>query len=325
MRMNSVLKSALILIGLLAFAGQGHTQSYPNRLVRIIVPYSAGGLTDVVARLVAEELQAALKQPFIVENQPGAAGQIGHKEVIKSGNDGYTLLSSASGPLSTMPHTRVDLGYDPIRAFAPIKLIGISELVLVVNPKVKANTVAELVKEAKGLGGKMTYGSWGEGSPSHLVAEMFRDASGAPILHVPYKGSAPAINDLLGGHIDMLFEAVSSVLPHIRAGKLKPIALTTAERSKVLPELPTMIEAGYPTVIIFTWYGLLAPAGTPPEIVNTLSKVLDESLAKKSFQDKLLTQGVIAKGGTPEEFGKFLRTQLEKMGKAVKAAGIKPQ
>lgn len=325
MRMHCAVRFAVILVGLLALAGPVQAQPYPNRPVKIIVPYVAGGTTDIVARLAAEELQAALKQPFVVENRPGAVGVIAHKEVIRAGNDGYTLLVSASGPLTIMPHTQLELGYDPIRAFTPIKLVASSPLVLVVNPKVKAGTVADLVKEAKGMGGKMTYGSWGEGSPSHLVAEMFREASGAPIVHVPYKGSSQAITDLLGGHIDMLFEVLFVALPHIHAGKFRAIALTSSGRSNLLADIPTMTEAGYPEMVYSSWFALLAPAGTPSEIVNTLSRILDESLAKKSVQEKLLAQGAIVEGGTPERFGDFMRLQYEKMGKAVKAAGIKPQ
>lgn len=325
MRITSVPRYALILLGLLAFAGQAHAQPYPNRPIRILVPYVAGGTTDLIARLVAEELQAALKQPFIVENRPGAVGLVAHREVIKAANDGYTLMVSGSGPLSIMPHTQANLGYDPARAFTPIKLISNSPMVLVVHPKVKANTVAELVKEAKEQGGKMTYGSWGEGSPAHLAAELFREASGVPAVHVPFKGSSQAIANLLGGHIDMLFEVLFVALPQIQAGKFKAIATTTAERSKLLPQTPTMAEAGYTQIVMTTWAALVAPPGTPPEIVNKLSAVLDESLAKKSFQEKLLAQGAFAEGGTPEKFGEYLRLQLDKMGTAVKAAGIKPQ
>lgn len=325
MRVRFVLKFALILLGLLSYPAAAQAQPYPNRTVKIMVPYVAGGTTDLIARLVAEELQGALKQAFIVENRPGAAGVVAHKEVVKSGNDGYTLLFSPTGPLAIMPHAQSGLGYDPLHAFAPIKLIASSPLVLLVNPKVKANTVAELVSEAKEMGGRMTYGSWGDGSIAHLATEMFKSVSGAPLVHVPYKGSGQAMTDLLGGHIDMGFEVLFVALPHIQAGRLKAIALTTTQRSELRPEIPTMTEGGYATMVIAPWFGLLAPAGTPAEIVNTLSRVLDESLAKKSFQEKLLAQGAIVEGGSPEKFADYFQAEYRKWGNAARTAGLKPQ
>jgi tripartite-type tricarboxylate transporter receptor subunit TctC len=305
--------------------GLVHAQSYPNRPVRILVPYVAGGTTDLVARLVAEELQTALKQPFIVENRPGAVGLIAHRELLAANNDGYTLMVSGSGPMAIMPHTQANVGYDPARAFTPVKLISSSPMVLAVNPKVKANTIPELIAEAKAMNGKMSYGSWGDGSPSHLVAEMFRDSTGLPAVHVPFKGSSQAISNLLGGHIDMLFEVIFVALPHISAGKFKPLAMTTPERSKLLPETPTLVESGYPSLVMTTWAAMVGPPGMSPETVRTLSRAIDDALAKKSFQDKLIAQGAFAEGGSPEKFGEFLKMQLDLMGKAVKAAGIKPQ
>ena len=314
-----------LLLAALVTSGLSQAQPYPNKPVKILVPYVAGGTTDLVARQVAEELQLALKQPFVVENRPGAVGLIAHREVLAASNDGYTLLVSGSGPMSIMPHTKADLGYEPARAFTPIKLISSSPMVLVVHPKVKANNVAELVAEAKGMNGKMTYGSWGDGSPAHLVAEMFREATGVPAVHVPFKGSSQAITNLLGGHIDMLFEVIFVALPHINSGKFKPIAMTTPERSALLPQTPTLAESGYPNLVMTTWAAMVGPPGMPPEVVATLSKALDEALAKKSFQEKLLAQGAFAEGGSPEKFADFLKTQLDLMGKAARAAGIKPQ
>jgi tripartite-type tricarboxylate transporter receptor subunit TctC len=316
---------ASLLAGVLAAAGLAQAQSYPSKPVRILVPYAAGGTTDLVARQVAEELQSALKQPFIVENRPGAVGLIAHRELLAASNDGYTLLVSGSGPMSIMPHTKADLGYDPARAFTPIKLISSSPMVLVVHPKVKASTVPELIAEAKSMNGKMTYGSWGDGSPAHLVAEMFREATGVSAVHVPFKGSSQAITNLLGGHIDMLFEVIFVALPHITSGKFKPIAMTTPERTHLLPQTPTLAESGYPNLVMTTWAAMVGPPGMSPEIVATLSKAIDDALAKKSFQEKLLAQGAFAEGGSPEKFSEFLKKQLDLMGKAARAAGIKPQ
>lgn len=324
MRFATAPRFVLVGAALLLLAGLGHAQDYPNRTVKILIPYPAGGTTDLVARLVAEELHAALKQPFIVENRPGAVGLTAHRELLNSPNDGYTLLLSGSGPLAIMPHTKANLGYDPYTAFTPIKLISSSPMVLVVNPRVKANTVPDLIREAREQGGKMTYGSWGDGSPAHLAAEMFREATGIEAVHVPFKGSSQAISNLLGGHIDMLFEVIFVALPHINSGKFKPIAMTTPERTKLLPETPTMSEAGYPQIVMTTWAAMVGPPGMRRETVNTLSRTIDEALAKKTVQEKLLSQGAFPEGGSPEKLAEFLRVQLDRMGKAVKAAGIKP-
>jgi tripartite-type tricarboxylate transporter receptor subunit TctC len=321
----AVPRFVMMLVGLFAIAGAAYAGPYPDHPVKILVPYAAGGTTDLVARLVAQELQVALKQPFVVENRPGAVGLIAHREILRSSNDGYTLMVSGSGPLSIMPHLHANLGYDPAHAFTPIKLISSSPMVLVVNPQVKANTVAELVQEAKNEGGKMSYGSWGAGSPSHLAAEIFRADAGFPAIHVPFKGSSEAIANLLGGHIDMLFEVIFVALPEIKAGKFKAIAITTPERSAFLPDTPTMVESGYPKMVLTTWAAMVGPPGMSPQIADTLSKVLDKSLAKKSFQEKLLAQGALAEGGSPQRLSEFLGAQLDLMGKAVNLAGIKPQ
>ena len=315
----------LMLAGLLCWIAHAHAQSYPSRPVKILVPYSAGGTTDLVARLMAEELQQALRQPFIVENKPGAVGLLAHNELLNSPADGYTLLVSGSGPLSIMPHTRANLPYDPAKGFTPVKLISSSPMVLVVHPKVRATTIPELLNEAKSRQGSMTYGSWGDGSPAHLAAEMFREATGLAAVHVPFKGSSQAISNLLGGHIDMLFEVIFVALPHIQSGKFRPIATTTPERTNLLPDTPTLVELGYRQMVMTTWAAMMAPPNTPRDVVDTLSRALDQALAKQSVKEKLLAQGAIAEGGSPERMGEFLRTQLDNMGKAVKAAGIKPQ
>ncbi len=314
----------VLLLGLLVFSDFTYS-SYPTQAVRIIVPYSPGGATDIAARLVAGELQAQLGQPFIVENRPGAVGLIAHREVLRAKNDGYTLLVSGSGPLSIMPFTKADVGYDPASAFTPIKLISSSPMILVVNPQhVKASTVGELVRGAKKGGGVMSYGSWGTGSPSHLATEMFKDFAGFPATHIPYKGSADSTASLLGGHVDMSFETVLVALRQITAGKLKALAVTTSERLPLLPGVPTMTEAGFPLVMT-TWAAMVGPPGMPPDVVNILSNALDKALAKKDVQEKFLEQGGFVEGGSPEKYAEFLKSQLNLIAKAVKAAGITPQ
>jgi tripartite-type tricarboxylate transporter receptor subunit TctC len=304
-------------------AGSANAQTYPDRAVQIIVPYAPGGTTDGAARIIAQQLQASLKESFIVENKPGGSGVIGHRIVAGAKNDGYTLLFSAAGPLALVPHTKANLGYDPL-GFVPIKLVASSPLVLVVNPKnVKAKTVDELIKEAKTS--KLTYGSWGYGTPSHVAGEMFTAATKTTINHIPYKGSAQAMSDLLGGHIDMVFEVLFVALPHIKSGELRALAVTSPTRSKLLPEIPTMTEAGLKEVNPTTWFGLLAPAGTPQPVINTLSKAIDGALADEKVRNSLDHQGATVEGGTPGDFDKFLRSEYDKWGKAVAAAGIKPE
>jgi tripartite-type tricarboxylate transporter receptor subunit TctC len=307
-------------------AGAAPAQSYPDKPVRIVVPYAAGGSTDSTARLLAKGLQEALGQTFIVDNRPGAGGIIGQEAVAKAAPDGYTLLLSAAGPLTVTPHSYAKLPYDPIKSFEPIKLVASSPLVLLVNPdRVKATSVQELIEEAKAHKGELTYGSFGNGSAAHLAGEMFKAAAGVDIVHVPYKGSAPALTDLLGGQIDMMFDVLVTGLPHIKAGKLRALAVTGAKRSKLLPDVPTMQEAGVKDYSAATWFGLLAPAGAGPEIVDLLSKASDKVIADKQFRQALASQGAEVEGGTPQEFGSFLRAELEKWGKAAKLAGIQPE
>jgi len=321
MRLRVLAALTCAAAALLPSAGYG--QAYPSKTVRVVVPYAAGGSTDSTARLVAKELQEALGQPFVVDNRPGAGGTIGHDLVAKAAADGYTLLFSAAGPLTVTPHAYAKLPYDPIASFEPIKLVASSPLVLLVNPSVKATTVEELVKEAKSK--PMTYGSFGNGSAAHLAGEMFKAAVKVDVTHVPYRGSAPALTDLLGGQIDMMFDVLVTGLPHVQANKLRAIAVTSPKRSDLLPEVPTMQEAGVKDYDAATWFGLLAPAGTSKEVIGILSKAVDEALAKRDVRKALASQGAVAEGGTPEEFAAYLRSELEKWGKAAKLAGIQPE
>lgn len=300
-------------------------QSYPQKPTRIIVPYAAGGSTDSTARLVAKELSDELGQPFFIENKPGAGGLVGHEMVSKAAADGSTLLFSAAGPLTVAPHTYPKLSYKPVDDFVPVKLISISPMLLVVNPRVPAKNVRELIAFAKENPGKLNYASYGYGTVSHLVGEMFKLREQLDIVHVPFKGSAPALTGLIGGDVDMMFDVLVTALPQVQGGNLRALAVTSDKRSTLAPDIPTMLEAGVPNFEARAWFGLLAPAGTPPAIIERLSSALDASLAKPEFRAILAAQGAEVAGGTPEQFGSFFRAEFDKFGTIVKDAGLKIQ
>jgi tripartite-type tricarboxylate transporter receptor subunit TctC len=299
--------------------------SYPQKPVRIIVPYAAGGSTDAIARLVAKELTDELGQAFYIENRPGAGGVIAHDVVSKAPPEGSILLFSAAGPLTVTPHTYPKLPYNPVDDFVPVKLIATAPLLLIVNPKVPAKTVRELIDLAKQQPGKMSYGSFGFGSASHLAGEMFKLRQQLDILHVPFKGSAPALTGLLGGEVDMMFDVLITALPQVQSGNLRALAITSDKRSSLAPEIPTLTEAGVTNVEASTWFGLLARAGTPPAVIERLSSALDKSLAKPEFRDVLTLQGAEVAGGTPEQFNTFFRAEFDKWGAVAKDANLKMQ
>lgn len=318
-------RAILALAALLALVPASRASDpYPVRPVRIIVPYSAGGSTDSTARLVAETLRESFGQPFIVENRVGAGGILGHEAVAKAHPDGYTLLFSAAGPLTITPHANAQLSYDPMEAFSPIKYVARSPLVLLTKRDLPAKSVTDLVATSKSIANGLSYGSFGNGSASHLAAEMFRAASGAKIVHVPYRGSAPALNDLLSGNLDMMFDVLITGLPHIEAGTMKALAVTGQTRSDLLANVPTMAEAGVPGYEAYTWFGLLAPAKTPNDVIQRLSQALDVGMAKPEFRASLRKQGADIAGGTPEEFGRFMRAEYAKWGKVAAEAGVRP-
>lgn len=308
---------------LLLNSGFAAAQNYPDKAVRVIVPYSSGGSTDSTARLVAQALSAKLGQQFVVDNRPGAGGALGHELAARAAPDGYTLVFSAAGPLTVTPHTLAKLGYDPINAFEPIKLVASAPLVLEVRPSLPARTVAELIALAKSKPGKLTYASFGNGSAAHLAGEMFKSAAGIDIVHVPYKGSAPALTDLLGGQVDMMFDVVVSSLPHIEAGKLRPLGITSTTRLDLLPKVPTMAEAGVKEFEAGTWFGLLAPANTDRQVIARLSAAMDDVLQQPELRKTLAGQGAVVRGGTSEDFRKFFLSEYSRWGKVVKAAGVK--
>jgi len=316
-RRNLALAALALVVATGAFA-----QGYPDKPVKLIVPYAAGGSTDATARLLAKSLTERLGQPVVVENRAGAGGAIGHEFVAKAPADGYTLLFSAAGPLTVTPHTYPKLGYDPVNGLEPITLVATQPLLLVANPALQIASVGDLVREAKARPGKLTYASFGNGSAAHLAGEYFKSLAGVDMVHVPYKGSGPALVDLVAGQIDVMFDVFSTSAPLVKAGKLRAIAITSTERSPQFPQVPTMQEAGVAGFEAGTWFGLLAPADTPQPIVDALSKATNAALQEASVRDVLSSQGAAVRGGTPQQFQRFFRSEYDKWGKIVKAAGI---
>jgi len=295
---------------------------YPNRPVRIIVPFAPGGSTDVVARILADKLGAELKQNFIVDNRAGASGNIGADAVAKAPADGYMLLMGTTGVLSINAHLFKDMAYDPAKDFAPIAYTSLITNILVVNPGVPARNVAELIALAKGKPGSLTFASSGAGSSTHLSGELFKSLAGVDILHVPYRGSSQALIDLIAGQVTMLFDNAPSSLPFVEQGKLRALAVTSTRRLPNLPDVPTLDEAGVRGYESLSWSGLVAPAGTPRAIVNTLNAAVGRVLKMDDVKQRFAALGVEAVGGTPEQFAAHVRAESEKWGKLIKVANI---
>jgi len=310
---------------LLAWTLAAPAQTWPDRPIKLVVTFPAGGGADFVGRALAPKLTEALGQPVVVDNRGGANGAIGNEAVAKSAPDGYTLLLGAAGALTIAPHLYAKQAVDTFRDFIPVSLVGSSPFVLAVNPSVPAKTVAELTALAKANPGKLNCGSSGTGGAPHLACELYKSVTGAQIVHVPYKGLAPAITDLLGGNVQVLFADIGLIAPHVKAGTLRALAVTGTQRTPALPEVPTMIEAGVPGYTAGTWYGVLAPAGTPPAIVKRLNTDIAKALASPDLRAQFADQAVVAAGGTPEEFAALIRADYDKWGKVIKDANIKAE
>ena len=297
-------------------------QDYPNRPVRIIVPFAAGGPADVYARFLGQRLQEALGQPFIVDNRPGGGSVIGTDAVAKSPADGYTLLmmSNTHTVNESLMQTKP---YQLMRDFVAVAPVNYSDLVLVVHPAVKANSVAELIAEAKAQPGKMSYASSGPGTPYHMAGELFKAMAGVDILHVPYKGSAGARTDILGGQVQMMFDAVTVMAPHAREGKVKALATSGTSRSTVLPNVPTVSEAGVPGYEATIWLGVMAPKNTPPAIVNRLNAEIVKIVSQPQVKADWEKQGATAMAMSPSEFDKYMNADIVKWERIVKLSGAK--
>ena len=298
-------------------------QPYPSKTIRIIVPFAPGGNVDITARLVAPGLQEALGQTVIVENKPGAGGTIGADLVAKSTPDGYTLLMGSNSTFSVAPSLYPNNPYNPLRDFAPVIMIASAPFVLVVNPSLAAKDTKELVAIGKATPGKLTMSSAGTGSSNHLVGELFQEISGARFTHIPYKGSGQALTDLMGGQVNLHFDQITSAASHIQAGKLRALMVTAPRRVPMLPDVPTAAEAGYPTFEATNVTGLIAPAGTPREIVDKLNAATQKVISQAAVREKFAGIGAEATGGTPEQFSAYIRDDLGKWTRIVKDANVK--
>jgi tripartite-type tricarboxylate transporter receptor subunit TctC len=301
--------------------GAAHAQGYPNKPIRLIVPYAPGGATDIIGRAAAAELTKTMGQQVIIENRPGAGGNLGAEQVARSAPDGYTLLVSPSSLHGITPFLYTKLPYDPNKDLAPIIVLGSFANVLVMNPSIKANSVSELVALIKASPGKFTYASSGSGSTIHLSGEMFKSMLNLDIAHVPYKGSSPALTDLMGGQVSIMFDNIPSAITFIRSGKLKPLATTGPTRSSSLPELPTMIEAGFPGYISTAWFGIVAPAGTPKEIIARINAEGQKVTKSPDFIKRMNELGYDIVGGSPEQMGAMIQEELKRWGPVVKSSG----
>ena len=313
----------LMLAMLVVPASTTHAQSYPSRPIKIIVPYAAGGAVDIVARNVGQPLAEALKQPVIVDNRPGASANIGMEMAAKSAPDGYTLLMASNG-IATSMALFPNLAFDGRRDFAPIARIGHAPLVIVVPASPPAKSLKDLIAMAKAEPGKLTYASAGNGSSGHLAGELLKSSAKIDVVHVPYKGGAPAITDLLGERISFMPINPVEVLAHIRSGRLRALAVASDKRFPLLPEVPTVAEAGLPGYEASVWWGLVAPAKTPPEIVRQLNAETNKALADPAIAGKLSELGVVITPGTPEQFAAFINSQTELWAGVIKSAGIRP-
>ena len=302
--------------------------AWPAKPVRIVVPFAAGGTTDILARALAPELSRVFGQPFIIENKPGAGGNVGADNVAKSAPDGYSLLMGTVGTHAINPALYPKMPYDHVKDFAPITLVAGVPNVLVMNPaKAEAygiRSVPDLIRYAKANPGKLNMASSGNGTSIHLSGELFKTMTGTFMVHFPYRGSGPALLDLIGGNMDLMFDNLPSAMPQIKAGKLKALAVTSAERSAAVPELPTIAEAGpVKGFEASSWFGLLAPAGTPAEIVNRLQQETAKALGAPALKERLLSQGAIPSGMSPADFTKLIAAETKKWAEVVKASGAK--
>ncbi len=322
--MKTSLIGTMLALGL-ALPGAAAAQAYPAKPLRLIVTFAAGGGADFAARALAPKLGEALGQPVVVDNRPGANGALGADLVAKAAPDGYTLLLGAAGTLVVAPHLGANMPFDPMKDLAPVGLVAVSPFVVTLHPSIQANSVRELIALAKASPGKINYGTSGTGGSPQLATELFKSMTGVNMVHVPYKGLAPALTDLIGGQIQVVFADVGLVKGHIAGGKLKGLAVTSATRTAAMPELPTVAEAGVPGYAAGTWYGILVPAGTPPDIVARLSADTRRALAFAEVKASFVSQGMEPAASTPEQFSGYLRDEYAKWGKLIRDTGIKAQ
>ena len=309
----------------LAAALPAQAQPYPSRPIRFIVPYTPGGLGDSFARAVGDDLAKRMGQPVVIDNRPGASQAIGAEATAKASPDGHTIFMGTQSGLVINTLARKKLPYDPVRDLAPVTMLFTTPLYLVVHPSVPAHSVKELIALARAKPGKLTFASIGNGSSQHLAGELLRTRAKVDIVHVPYKGSSPAISDLLGGQVDMMFEGGVSSLPHVKSGKLRALATTGRKRAEAMPELPTMAESGVTDFEFTVWFALIAPAGTPRPIIERLNREVGEVLRTRELKEKFAAAGIDIAPSTPEELGERIRADLPYYARVMREAGIQPE
>jgi tripartite-type tricarboxylate transporter receptor subunit TctC len=310
---------ALALLTLLSHAAVA--QVYPSKPVRVIIPYPAGSTPDLVGRTLSGQLQKSLSQPFVVENRTGAGGNIGTEAVAKSAPDGYTLLVAINGPVAVNKHLYKSLPFDPDKDLLPISLLASAPQMLVVTPSVPADSFKAFIDHARRNPGRLSYGSVGSGSASHLTMELLKADAKIYLVHIPYRGFPPAVTDMLAGNIDTMFAIIPAVLPQVRAGKMKALAVTALKRSSLAPEVPSVAELGYPQLESLAWIGLLAPAGTPREVISRLSSETMRGMQTAETRDALGKQGFDVVANSPEEFARWIRAESGKWAKVIRSSG----
>jgi len=321
-RMSLVVSRGLLWFMLLA-VGFAQAEIYPAKPIRFVVPYPAGGPLDTIARLLGQKVSESVKQPVVVDNKPGAGGNIGADAVAKSPADGYTILMGAVATHAINPTLYASIPYDPVRDFIPVTQVASTPNVLVVNPSVPAASVREFIAYAKANPGKLNFGSGSTGSAGHLAGELFKTQAGVEMTHVPYKGAAPAMNDLVGGQIQLMFDNLASSLGQVKAGRVRALAVTTARRTSLAPDLPTIAESGLPGFDINTWFGIFVPANTPREVVERLHAEFTRALALPDVKERMLALGAEPVGSRPDEFAAYIRAEGEKYARVIKASGAK--
>jgi tripartite-type tricarboxylate transporter receptor subunit TctC len=319
--MNAFLATAALIAAL--GAGHAQAQDYPNRAITLVVSTAAGGGNDIMARVIGDRMGRTLGQQVVVENRPGAGGTTATRQIAKSAPDGYTLGLGNTGTLAQGPAFYSNAGYDPLKDFAPIGLIAYAPLSVVVHPSVPANSLKELIALAKKEPGKLTYGSGGAGTPNHLTGVLFEQAAGVSLVHVPFRGSGPAVAALVGNHVSMMFAGLPSIIGNIKNNLVRPLALASPKRISVLPDLVTAAESGLPGFEAAQRYGLIAPAGTPPAVIAKLNAALQEALTSDEVKAKIAAEGAEPVPGTPADYARDIASEWAKWSKVVKDAGIK--
>jgi tripartite-type tricarboxylate transporter receptor subunit TctC len=318
------MRAIVALVAALAiFVGpaRGADTGYPNKPIRLVVPFPPGGTTDVIGRLIGQQLSIRLGQQFVIDNRPGAGGSIGTDIVAKAPADGYTLLLGTVASQSINPSLYAHLPYNAAKDFAPISMLGVLPNVLVVNPSLPVHSVQELVALTKAKPGTLTFASGGNGTTHHLAGELFKRMAGVDMTHVPYKGNAPAITDVLGGQISMMFDNINNSLPYIKAGKLRALAVTGAVRAPIVANLPTLAELGFAGYDITAWFALFAPAGTPQPVIERLNIEVNRALRERQVRELLAAEGIEAQSSTPQQLNAFLQTEAVRWAKLVKESG----